>query len=141
MRRMDEEYTAHPFYGSRRLTAVLRRAGYAVNRKRVIRLMHQMGLAAIYPKPALSRANPDHCIYPYLLRGVTVTGPDHVWSTDITYIRLSGGFVYLAAILDWYSRKVLAWQLSNTLETWRSVKIQNTTHRFDGNSFDHPTTD
>jgi len=117
MRRLDEEYTAHPFYGSRRMTAVLRRAGYRVNRKRVLRLMHQMGLAAIYPKPALSRANPDHRRYPYLLRGVTVTGPDHVWSTDITYIRLSRGFVYLVAILDWYSRKVLAWRLSNTLET------------------------
>jgi len=117
MRRLDEEYTAHPFYGSRRMTAVLRRSGYAVNRKRVRRLMQQMGLAAIYPKPALSRPDPDHRLYPYLLRGVTVTGPDHVWSTDITYIRLLRGFVYLAAILDWYSRKVLAWRLSNTLET------------------------
>lgn len=117
MRRLDEEYTAHPFYGSRRMTAVLRRAGCAVNRKRVVRLMRQMGLAAIYPKPALSRPDPDHRLYPYLLRGVTVTGPDHVWSTDITYIRLRRGFVYLAAILDWYSRKVLAGRLSNTLET------------------------
>jgi putative transposase len=117
MRRLDEEYTAHPFYGSRRMTAVLRRAGYAVNRQRVLRLMRQMGLAAIYPKPALSRSAPDHDIYPYWLRGVTVTGPDHVWSTDITYIRLRRGFVYLAAILDWYSRLVLAWRLSNTLET------------------------
>ena len=117
MRRLDEEYTAHPFYGSRRMTAVLRRSGYAVNRKRVMRLMRQMGLAAIYPKPALSHADPDRRVYPYLLRGVPVTGPDHVWSTDITYIRLSRGFVYLAAILDWYSRKVLAWRLSNTLET------------------------
>ena len=117
MRRLDEEYTAPPFYGSRRMSAVLRRAGYTVNRKRVLRLMRQMGLAAIYPKPALSRPDPDRCIYPYLLRGVTVTGPDHVWSTDITYLRLSRGFGYLAAILDWYSRKVLAWRLSNTLET------------------------
>ena len=117
MRRLDEEYTAHPFYGSRRMTAVLRRAGYVVNRKRVLRLMRQMGLAAIYPKPALSHPDSDHRLYPYLLRGVTVTGPDRGWSTDITYIRLSRGFVYLAAILDWYSRKVLAWRLSNTLET------------------------
>jgi putative transposase len=120
MRRLDEEYTAHPFYGSRRMTAVLRRSGHAVNRKRVMRLMRlmrQMGLAAIYPKPVLSHADPDHRVYPYLLRGVPVTGPDHVWSTDITYIRLSRGFVSLAAILDWYSRKVLAWRLSNTLET------------------------
>ena len=100
MRRLDEEYTAHPFYGSRRMTAVLRRSGHAVNRKRVMRLMRQMGLAAIYPKPVLSHADPDHRVYPYLLRGVPVTGPDHVWSTDITYIRLLGGFVYLAAILD-----------------------------------------
>lgn len=117
MRRLDEEYTAHPFYGSRRMTAVLRRAGYAVNRKRVLRLMRQMGLAAIYPKPGLSRADPEHCVYPYLLRGMTITGPDQVWSTDITYIRLLAGCVYLAAILDGYSRKVLAWRLSNTLET------------------------
>ncbi len=117
MRRLDEEYTAHPFYGSRRMTAVLRRAGYTVNRKRVMRLMGQMGLAAIHPKPTLSCPDPDHRLYPYLLRGVTITGPDHVWSTDITYLRLLAGFVYLVAILDWYSRKVLAWRLSNTLET------------------------
>ena len=117
MSRLDEEYTAHPFYGSRRMTAVLRRAGYPVNRKRVVRLMGRMGLSAIYSKPALSDPNPDHRVYPYLLRGVTITRPDHVWSTDITYIRLRRGFVYLAAILDWYSRKVLAWRLSNTLET------------------------
>ena len=117
MRRLDEEDTAHPFYGSRRMTAVLRRAGGAVNRKRVVRLMRQMGLAAIYPKPALWRPDPAHRLYPYLLRGVTVTGPDHGWSTDLPYIRLRRGFVYLAAILDWYRRKVLAWRLSNTLET------------------------
>ena len=117
MRRMDEEYTAHPFYGSRRMTAVLRRAGYPVNRKRVIRLMAELGLQAIYPKPATSQPGADHRVYPYLLRGMAVTVPDQVWSTDITYIRLTGGFVYLVAILDWYSRKVLAWRLSNTLET------------------------
>lgn len=117
MRRMDEEYTAHPFYGSRRMTAVLRRAGYPVNRKRVIRLMAELGLQAIYPKPATSQPGADHRVYPYLLHGMAVTVPDQVWSTDITYIRLTGGFVYLVAILDWYSRKVLAWRLSNTLET------------------------
>lgn len=115
--RIDQEYTGHPFYGSRRMTAVLRCAGYPVNRKRVIRLMAEMGLQAIYPKPALSRPHPDHQVYPYLLRGVTVRVPDQVWSTDITYIHLPGGFVYLVAILDWYSRKVLTWRLSNTLET------------------------
>ena len=107
MRRMDEEYTAHPFYGSRRMTAVWRRAGYPVNRKRVIRLMTELGLQAIYPKPATSQPGTDHRVYPYLLRGMAVTVPDQVWSTDITYIRLTGGFVYLVAILDWYSRKVL----------------------------------
>ena len=114
---LDREYTAHPFYGRRRMTVVLRRAGYPVNRKRVIRLMAEMGLQAIYPKPVTSRPHPDHQIYPYLLRGVAVTVPDQVWSTDITYLHLPGGFVYLVAILDWYSRKVLAWRLSNTLET------------------------
>jgi len=101
MRGLDEEDTAQPFYGSRRMTAVLRRAGSAVNRQRVLRWMRQWGWAAIDPKPALSHPDPHHRVYPYLLRGVTVTGPDHVWSTDITYIRLSLGFVYLAAILDW----------------------------------------
>jgi putative transposase len=95
IRRLDEEYTAHPFYGSRRMTAVLRRAGYAVNRKRVLRLMRQMGLAAIYPKPALSRPDPDHRLYPYLLRGVTVTGPDHVWSTDIAVLYRLWNYYYI----------------------------------------------
>jgi len=114
---IDQEYTAHPFYGSRRMTAVLRCAGYPVNRKRVRRLMAERGLPAIYPKPATSTPHPDHQVYPYLLRGMTVTVPDQVWSTDITYIHVPGGWVYLAAILDWYSRKVLAWRLSNTLET------------------------
>ena len=99
------------------MTAVLQRAGYPVNRKRVIRLMTEMGLQAIYPKPATSMPHPDHQVYPYLLRGVTVTGPDQVWSTDITYIHLPSGFGYLVAILDGYSRKVLAWRLSNTVET------------------------
>ena len=99
------------------MTVVLRRAGYPVNRKRVIRLMAEMGLQAIYPKPATSTPHPDHQIYPYLLRGVVVTFPDQVWSTDITYIHLPRGFGYLAVIMDWYSRKILAWRLSNTLET------------------------
>ena len=99
------------------MTAVLQRAGYPVNRKRVIRLMTEMGLQAIDPKPATSMPHPDHQVYPSLLRGVTVTAPDQVWSTDITYIHLPSGFGYLVAILDGYSRKVLAWRLSNTLET------------------------
>ena len=116
MRLIDEEYTRAPFYGSRRMTAWLRKKGYRVNRKRVVRLMKVMGLEAIYPKPRLSVASKRHKIYPYLLRGVTVTRPNQVWSTDITYIRLKKGFIYLVAIMDWYSRYVLSWDISITLE-------------------------
>jgi putative transposase len=116
MRLIDERYTACPFYGSRRLTAWLLRRGEAVNRKRVQRLMRQMGLEAIYPKPRLSMARRGHRVYPYLLRGVSIERPDHVWSTDITYLPLKAGFMYLAAIVDWYSRYVLSWRLSNTLD-------------------------
>jgi putative transposase len=113
---IDQEYTARPFLGSRRLTQWLIEQGEAVNRKRVQRLMRVMGLEAIYPKPKLSAAGRGHRIYPYLLRGVTVERPDQVWSTDITYVPLASGFMYLAAILDWFSRYVLAWRLSNTLD-------------------------
>ena len=116
MRLIDEEYTAHPFYGSRRLTACLERQGEEVNRKRVQRLMRLMGLEAIHPKPRLSLAGRGHRVFPYLLRGVKIARPDQVWSTDITYIPLTAGFMYLAAIMDWYSRCVLAWRLSNTLD-------------------------
>jgi putative transposase len=116
MRRIDEEYTAHPFLGSRRMTRWLNEDGEAVNRKRVQRLMRLMGLEAIHPKPRLSAAGRGHRIYPYLLRGVSIERPDQVWSTDITYIPLLHGFMYLAAIIDWYSRFVLAWRLSNTLD-------------------------
>lgn len=116
MRLIDERYTACPFYGSRRLTAWLLRRGEAVNRKRVQRLMRWMGLEAIYPKPRLSMARRGHRVYPYLLRGVRIERPDQVWSTDITYIPMKAGFMYLAAILDWYSRYVLSWRLSNTLD-------------------------
>jgi len=115
MRRMDEQYTLMPYYGSRRMTAWLRRVGHDVNRKRVSRLMRLMGLEAIYPKPDLSKPSPGHKIYPYLLRGVQIVRRDQVWSTDITYIRMRGGFLYLVAIIDWHSRYVLAWELSNTL--------------------------
>lgn len=118
MRLVDEEYTAHPFYGSRRLTKWLTNQGEAVNRKRVQRLLRLMGLEAIYPKPKLSAAGLGHKIYPYLLRNVRIERPDQVWSTDITYVPLVSGFMYLAAILDWYSRYVLAWRLSNTLDGW-----------------------
>jgi putative transposase len=117
MRLLDEQYLRTPFYGSPRMTAWLRGQGYAVNRKRVARLMHQMGLEAIYPKPRLSRPTPGHRIYPYLLRNLPITEVDQVWSTDITYIRLSRGFVYLVAVIDWFSRYVLSWELSVTLES------------------------
>jgi putative transposase len=116
MRLLDEEYTRHPFYGSRKLTQWLQKQGQEVNRKRVQRLLRIMGLEAIYPKPRLSQAGLGHRLYPYLLRGVQVTRPDQVWSADITYVPLAAGFMYLAAILDWYSRYVIAWRLSNTLE-------------------------
>lgn len=117
MRRIDEQYTRTPFYGSRRMTFALNEQGAAVNRKRVQRLMQRMGLEAIYPKPKLSRPAPGHRIYPYLLRTVKIERPNQVWSTDITYVRLREGFLYLVAILDWYSRYVLAWEVSTTLDT------------------------
>lgn len=117
MRLLDEQYTLTPFFGIRRMTIFLQRQGHPVNHKRVARLMQTMGLQAIYPKPNLSRKHPDHQIYPYLLRGVEIVRPDHVWSADITYIRMQRGFLYLTAILDWFSRFVLAWRLSNSLES------------------------
>jgi putative transposase len=113
---IDREYTARPFLGSRRLTEWLIGRGESVNRKRVQRLMRVMGLEAIYPKPKLSVAGRGHQIYPYLLRGVSIERPDQVWSTDITYVPLACGFMYLAAIIDWFSRYVIAWRLSNTLD-------------------------
>jgi putative transposase len=115
-RLIDEEYTRRPFYGSRRMVVFLGRAGHRINRKRVQRLMRQIGLAGMAPGPATSRPHPEHRIYPYLLRGVAVTRPNQVWSTDITYIRLAKGFAYLVAIIDWYSRKVLSWRLSNSMD-------------------------
>jgi putative transposase len=116
MRLIDEQYTACPFYGSRRMTVWLTEQGEGVNRKRVQRLMRVMGLEAIYPKPRLSTAGKGHRIYPYLLRGVKVVRPDQVWSTDITYVPMASGFMYLAAVIDWFSRYVIAWRLSNTLD-------------------------
>ncbi len=101
-RLIDEEYTRHPFYGSRKMVIFLKTAGHLVNRKRVQRLMRRMGLAAMAPGPHTSRPHPEHKVYPYLLRGVAVVRPNQVWSTDITYIRLAHGFVYLVAIIDWY---------------------------------------
>jgi putative transposase len=116
MRLMDEEYTRHPFFGSRRMATWLCSQGHEVNRKRVSRLMEVMGMEALYPKPKLSQPGEGHKIYPYLLKGVEVTRVNQVWSTDITYIRMAGGFVYLAAVMDWYSRFVLSWSLSVTME-------------------------
>ena len=116
LHKLDEEYTRHPFYGTRRMTQYLCGCGYAVNRKRVQRLMRKLGLAGMAPGPNTSKPHPQHKLYPYLLRGVAVIRPNQVWSTDITYIRLLHGFVYLVAIIDWYSRKILSWRLSNTME-------------------------
>jgi len=116
MRLLDERYTACPFFGSRKMAAWLQSQGEAVNRKRVRRLMRLMGLQAIYPKPRLSAAGRGHRVYPYLLRGVSIRRPDQVWSADITYVPLPAGFMYLAATIDWYSRLVIAWRLSNTLD-------------------------
>lgn len=112
MNRIDELYTKRPFYGSRRIAKELE-----VNRKPVQRLMREMGIEAIYPKPNLSRHNPLHPVYPYLLKGVTASYPNHICGTDITYIRMKHGFLYLTAFLDWFSRFVLSWRLSTTLET------------------------
>ena len=116
MEQIDRLYTEHPYYGSRKMVFVLNSLGWLINRKRVRRLMNLMGLEAIYPKPNLSKSSSKNKKYPYLLRGVKITVPNQVWSTDITYIPLRGGFLYLTAILDWYSRYVLAWRLSNTLD-------------------------
>jgi putative transposase len=116
MRLIDERYTACPFFGSRKMAVWLQGQREAVNRKRVRRLMRLMGLEAIYPKPRLSVAGRGHRVYPYLLRGVSIRRPDQVWSADVTYVPMPTGFMYLAATIDWYSRYVLAWRLSNTLD-------------------------
>lgn len=118
MRLIDEQFTETPFYGRRRMAAWLRtKVDFPVNAKRVKRLMGEMGLQAIYPKPNTSKANPAHKKYPYLLRDYTISRPGEVWSADITYVRLEKGFAYLVAIIDWHSRYVLNWKLSNTLDT------------------------
>jgi len=117
MRRIDEQYTRIPFYGSPKMTVYLQKLGYQINHKRVERLMLKMGLRAVCPQPSTSQPILNHTIYPYLLRGLEIGRPFHVWSADITYIRMRQGFMYLVAILDWFSRYVVAWELSNTLET------------------------
>ena len=116
MRLLDEQYTRTPFYGSRKMTEWLETVGHPVNRKRVSRLMELLGIEAVYPKPKLSLPGEGHRIYPYLLRGTTVERVNQVWSTDITYIRMAQGFVYLVAVMDWFSRFVLSWSLSLTME-------------------------
>jgi putative transposase len=113
---IDEEYTRHPFFGTRRMKIYLAGMGFTINRKTVQRLMRLLGLAGMAPGPNTSKKHPAHKIYPYLLRGIDIVRPNQVWSTDITYIRLPTGFVYLVAIIDWYSRKVLSWRLSNSME-------------------------
>jgi len=116
MRLIDKQYLKTPVYGSRSMRNYLRRLGYNINRKRVQRLMRLMGLEAIYPKPKTSKPHPEHKIYPYLLRGLKIRRSNQVWAADITYIPLERGFMYLVAVMDWYSRKVLSWRVSNTLE-------------------------
>lgn len=126
MNKIDEIYTKRPYYGSRRIAKEISRSWeYPINRKRIQRLMLEMGIEAIYPKPDLSRNGKQHPIFPYLLRGVPITHPNHVWGTDITYIRMEKGFLYLTAFMDWYSRFVLSWRLSNTLSTDFVVEAAN----------------
>jgi putative transposase len=117
MRRIDELHLEFPFYGSRRMAREFRSQGLVVNRKRVQRLMRNMGLEAIAPKPNTSRPSPEHAVYPYLLRGLSIDRPNQVWAADITYIPLTHGYAYLVAIMDWCSRRVLSWRLSNTLDS------------------------
>lgn len=116
MTQIDEQFTKTPFYGVRKITAQLRRQGHPVNPKRIRRLMRRMGLEAVYPRRRLSVSSPEHPKHPYLLRGLKIDHPDHVWCADVTYIRMHHGFVYLVAIMDWFSRYILAWDLSITLD-------------------------
>jgi putative transposase len=125
MRLIDEQYLNRPFSGSRGMRDHLRRLGYKVNRKRMQRLMRLMGLEPIYPKPKTSRPHPAHKVYPYLLRDMTIDQPDQVWSADITYIPMNRGHMYLVAVMDWHSRKVLSFRLSNTLDTTFCVEALN----------------
>jgi putative transposase len=125
LRKLDELYLNYPFFGSRRVAATLK-----VNRKRIQRLMRIIGIEALYPKPNLSRSAPGHQIYPYLLRGIRIERPNQVWSTDITYIPMHGGFLYLVAVMDWFSRFVLSWELSNTMEIGFCLAAQEKAFRF-----------
>jgi putative transposase len=116
MRLIDAQYLKTPWYGSRQMRRYLRRQGHKVNRKRIRRLMRKMGMVAVAPAPNTSRRHPQHRVYPYLLRGLAITQPDQVWCADVTYIPMAHGFLYLVAIMDWATRRILSWQLSNTLE-------------------------
>jgi putative transposase len=116
MRLLDEQYLKRPYYGVARMHAFLQNLGHRVNIKRVRRLLRTMGLEAVYSKPKLSKANPEYKKYPYLLKGLTINKPNMVWSTDITYIPMKHGFLYLTAIIDWYSRYIIAWEISNSLD-------------------------
>jgi putative transposase len=130
MHLLDRQYTDTPYYGVRRMTAWLRSQGYAVNHKRVARLLRTMGLETLYPKPRTSQPHPAHRVYPYLLRGVPSSRVNQVWSTDITYIRLHAGFIYLVAVMDWFSRFVLSWELSNTMEVGFCLAALEAAFRF-----------
>ena len=131
MRIIDEQYMKTPSYGSRSMTSFLQRLGFRVNRKRIQRLMRLMGLEAIYPKPKTSRPHPDHRVYPYLLRGLTIGRPNQVWAADITYIPMARGFMYLVVVMDWYSRKMLSCRISNTLDADFCVEaLQEALSRF-----------
>jgi len=137
MELIDKEYTKHPFYGTRQMRNFLRRQGYKINRKRVQRLMRKMGIQSIAPKPNTSKAHPQHKVYPYLLRNFDVTRSNQVWCSDLTYIRLAGGFVYLTAVMDWHSRYVLSWELSITMDSEfcvsaleRALRCHETPHIF-----------
>lgn len=116
MNLIDQEYLHHPFYGSPKLTEAVRQAGFIVNHKRVERLMQRMGIQAIMPKRNLSKKAQENRVFPYLLRGVEITHPNQVWSTDVTYVPMAHGFMYLTAVIDWFSRYVLAWEISNTFD-------------------------
>jgi putative transposase len=128
-REIDEIYTEAPYYGARKIKAALARRGFMVGRDRVQRLMREMGLEAIYPKPAGSQRHPEHRVYPYLLRNVGIVRPNQVWATDITYIRIQGGWMYLVAILDWFSRYVVSWAVSNTQDVTFCIEALETALR------------
>lgn len=124
-RLIDEKFTKSPFFGARRIKEWLKTEGWNVTRKRIRRLMKLMGLEAVYPKPKTTKRNPEHSVFPYLLRGLTIDSSDQVWATDITYVPMRRGFLYLTAIMDWYSRYVLSWELSNSLDTEFCIKALN----------------